>query len=237
MIPTMSATPTSLRETLQSLAEESYRQFSLKLLPGQERLLGVRIPQLRKIARKIAQDDWRKFLAESIPDPYFEETLLRGLVLGYASASWEERLPWLEEYIPQIDNWSVCDCFCATLKIARIEPVKVWFFLEKYLLSYHPFECRFAVVMLLMYFLKEDYLQPVFQRFEKVRCEDYYAQMAVAWAISLFYIHFPQPTKKFLEKKTVFPFTCRKAITKILESQRISKIEKQAIREWAKKLL
>ncbi|MDO5112862.1 MAG: DNA alkylation repair protein [Planctomycetia bacterium] len=228
--------PHSLREKLKTLAEEPYRQFSLKLLPGLVRMLGVRLPQLRKIAREVARGDWQKFLAQPIEEPYFEETLLQGMVLGYAPTTWEELVPWLEKYIPRIDNWSVCDSFCATLKIARTQPEKVWPFLEKYLISPQPFECRFAVVMILMYFVKEDYLQPALQRLEKVRCEDYYARMAVAWAVSLFYLSFPQATQSFLQKKTLPPFTRRKAIRKILESQRLSPAEKQHLRQWAEDL-
>ncbi|MDO4584355.1 MAG: DNA alkylation repair protein [Planctomycetia bacterium] len=233
----MSTKSPSIREKLQMLAEEPYRKFALKLLPGQERFLGVRIPHLRKMAQKIARKDWQNFLAHPVSEPYFEETLLRGLVLGYAPATWEERLPWLEKFIPEIDNWSVCDSFCATLKIARDEPEKVWSFLEKYLISNHPFECRFAVVMLLMYFLREDYLPHVFQRLETVRCQDYYAQMAVAWAVSLGYFAFPSATQDFLQKKTLPPTTRRKTIQKILESQRLSKTQKQKLRKWSQKIL
>ena len=86
---------------------------------GDERnLLGIRLPVLRKIAREIAAGDWRTYLAEA-EDFYFEERMLQGLVIGCARCTPAEKLEYVARFVPKIDNWAVCDCFCWRLKAAE----------------------------------------------------------------------------------------------------------------------
>lgn len=107
-----------IREQIFQLADEDYQKFSSKLLPTTNNILGVRLPQLRKLAKVIAKEDWRKFLVNS-DVKYFEEIMLQGLVLGYAKSDIEEILKYVADFVPKIDNWSVCDSFCTGLKFTK----------------------------------------------------------------------------------------------------------------------
>ena len=107
-----------IREELEKKADEEYREFHSKLLPGTENILGVRIPELRKIAKRMVKDDWRFYLNEA-PDKYYEEDMLRGFIIGYADMIFEERMRVIADFIPSIQNWAVCDSFCSTLKFTK----------------------------------------------------------------------------------------------------------------------
>ena len=127
-----------IREELLKLSEEKYREFSSRLIPGVENILGVRLLCLRKIAKRIAKKDWREYL-KNANDTYFEEVMLQGMVIGYVKDSnIEEILVYIKNFIPKINNWSVCDSFCNGLKITNKNKEIVWEFLKKYLSTKIP---------------------------------------------------------------------------------------------------
>ena len=117
----MGAIQTSVRERLCAMADEKYREFHSGLVPGKERIFGVRLPNMRKLAKEFAKEDARSFLKEyqENVDPKklsYEEQMLEGLVIGYAKLELGERFGYLRSFVPKIDNWGVCDCSCATYK-------------------------------------------------------------------------------------------------------------------------
>ena len=119
----------TLREQLLELTEPKYMKFTSALMPGVENVLGIRLPVLRSIAKEIAAGDWRAYLAEA-EDFYFEERMLQGLVIGYARCEPAEKLAHVARFVPKIDNWAVCDCFCWRLRAAERQPM--WEFIQPY---------------------------------------------------------------------------------------------------------
>ena len=103
-----------IREELPRLAEETYRCFSARLLPGVNNVLGVRLPVLRGLAKQAAGEDWRACVAAEPAS--FEETMLQGMIIGYAATDIEQTLRLTAAFLPKIDNWSVCDSFCIGLR-------------------------------------------------------------------------------------------------------------------------
>jgi len=219
-----------IRRALEALADEAYRKFASSLIPNADHLLGVRLPELRRLAKSIARnDDWRAFLRHA-DNRYFEETMLQGMVIGYARADVEELLRHVAGFVPRIDNWSVCDSFCAGLKFAKAHRPRVWDFLQPYLSSEREFEIRFGVVMLLMYFVDDEYIDRVLDWCGRIRHDGYYAKMAVAWAISVCFVHNPGRTLAWLESGAPDDFTRQMAIRKILESRRVDEELKHRLR-------
>ena len=96
--------------------------------------------------------------------------------------------------MPKINNWAVCDTFCAGLKITKKHKEEMFEFLQKYLKSHKEFEIRFGVVMLLDYYIEEKYLNQLFEIFDSIENKEYYVQMAIAWAISICLIKFYDKT-------------------------------------------
>lgn len=112
----------TLREQLLEMADPGYRDFHAALVPGVGNIIGIRLPLLRGIARQIARGDWRTFLAAD-DLLYYEERMLQGLVIGYAKCTPGEKLEHVARFVPKIDNWAVCDCFCWRLKAAERAPM------------------------------------------------------------------------------------------------------------------
>lgn len=221
-------------EALLSMADPQYRDFSLSLLPGVDDLLGVRLPVLRKMASDLArQEDWRDFLHE--PGNTFEETMLRGMVLGQAKAPWDEIRRLTKEFLPQINNWSVCDSTCAGYLPAKRHPDEVFSFAAQCLSSPEEFTVRFGVVLMLDHFVCQLRIDRLLALLSAVSHEGYYAAMAVAWALSVCYVKFPLKTLCLLEQKRLPLFTHNKTIQKIIESRRISPQEKENLRTLRRK--
>jgi 3-methyladenine DNA glycosylase AlkD len=225
---------TSIQDQLIELSESEYRTFSSKLLPGTNNILGVRLPNLHKIAKQIAKEDWRAFLSESTSD-YFEETLLQGMVIGYVKADIEEILYYVKLFIPRINNWSVCDSFCCGLKITKKHPKEMWEFLQTYLTDSREYYIRFGAVMLLNYYINEEYIDEALQALDHIESDAYYVRMGVAWAISMYYVKFPNKTLKYLKNNTLDNFTYNKTLQKITESRKVDKEMKSIIRSMKRK--
>jgi len=218
-----------VQSLLESLAEPSYRDFSLKLLPGVEHMLGVRIPTLRKLARQICRGDWRAFLWEAQQDPLFEMVMLCGMAIAHAPCSWEERTALLAGFVPRIDNWSVCDVLCGDLKVFRDFPEEGIAFLEPFLKSTTPFAQRFGLVMLMMHFLDAVHVPLILHYCTTIRSEHYYVRMAIAWVLSMVYVVFPEAVLPVIESPALDDTTHRMTLQKLRESQQVSDADKQML--------
>lgn len=218
------------RKELLKLKDKKNAEFVAKLIPGDFRILGARMPGLRELAKRIAKDDWRSYL-DNWSMEYFEDNLLRGLVIGYVKVDVDERLALYEEFIPYIDNWSVCDSTCSTWKPKKDEMHPLWDFIMRYSKNRSEFEMRFCAVMMLLHFITEEYIDDVLKVLDGMKHEGYYLKMAVAWAISMCFVKFPENTMRYLKgKNTLDVWTYNKAIQKIIESYRVDDETKDVLR-------
>ncbi|OAB40318.1 DNA alkylation repair protein [Paenibacillus antarcticus] len=224
----------TIREQLLELVDKDYQKFSSALIPNINSILGVRLPELRKLAKSIAKGDWRSYL-EHPECEYFEEIMLQGMVIGYIKTDIEDILTYIDSFVPKIDNWSVCDSFCVGLKFTKSNMKQVWAFLQSYLSSDKEYEIRFGVVMLLNFYIEEEYIDRVIEQLDNIEHEGYYVKMAVAWAISNCYIKLPEPTMIYLTSNSLDDFTYNKALQKITESFRVDQDNKQIIRSMKRK--
>lgn len=224
-----------IRSQLFESVDEDYRLFQEKLIPNCENILGVRVPKLRVLAKTIAKQDWCLFL-EKGSEQYYEEILLKGMVIGYAKMDVEEKMQYIESFVPKIDNWAVCDSFCSGLKFTTKHRERVWDFIMPYFQSKKEFEVRFAVVMLLNYFVEEKFIEIVLRLFNDIKHDGYYVNMAVAWAVSICFIKFPEKTMKFLQENELDDITYNKALQKITESFRVDQETKTVIRQMKRKI-
>lgn len=218
-----------IRQRLLTMQDIKYRDFSIPLIPGAENVIGVRVPEIDKLAREIAKTDWRKYLSEAAND-YMEEIMLQGMVIAHAKANTEEIFPLIANFIPKINNWAICDCFCNRLKITIKNKEKMWDFLQVYLHSEKEYEIRFGLVMLLSYFISKDYITRVLQAIDQAKANGYYVKMAAAWVLSVAYVKFPKETMSYLKQNNLDDFTYNKALQKICESFRVCQEDKAVIR-------
>ena len=219
----------ALRRELESLADPAYKAFNESLLPGVETAYGIRLPQMRQVAKTLLRQDPVGFLEHFQPNCY-EETQLRGLVIGGMKLPWEEKCPLVEDFLPRIDNWAVCDTFCGSLKPRSPQDVPLmWEFLKPLYASDEEYKARFAAVMQLSHFVDAVHLEEGLGLLGQVRHPGYYAKMAVAWALSVWFVKFPQETESLLAQRAFEPWVQNKAIQKVRESRRVSKEDKDRL--------
>lgn len=218
-----------IKDFLQREADPRLAAFSAALVPGERRLLGVRLPVLRTLAKQLAAGDWRTYLQEAVDDSV-EEILLQGYVLGYARMPLAEALQYLAAFIPKMDNWMLCDSVCTSLRFVRRHADEVWDFLQLYLRDTDEFRLRFGVVMLLSHFVTDSYVERVLVVLDNLRPQHYYDRMAAAWALQVCYVKYPDLTLPVLQATGLDDETYNKALQKILESRRTSEEMRTLIR-------
>lgn len=219
---------------LYSLQDLKYKEFHSKLIMS-DKLIGVRTPELKRIAKVIARSNYLEFFKENKHELY-EENMVHGLVLGYLKLEFDELKPLVDEFIPYIDNWAVCDGTVANLKVYKKNKTKDIVFneIKNYIRNDNPWINRFGYVLLLEYFIEEKYMDEIFELCETYKYH-YYVKMAIAWLISMCYIKYKGRTLTFLKKNKLDTWTHNKAIQKIIESYRVTEEDKKMLRSLKRK--
>ena len=154
------------------------------------------------------------------------------MMIGYGKLTRAEQTAELDCFVPMINSWGICDSSCATCHFMKKDQEYWYGYLQKWLKSSREYEIRFGVVCLLDFFINEAYIDAVLEEMKKIHHDGYYVKMAVAWAVSICYIHFPEKTQKLLKENSLDDWTHNKTIQKIRESLRISKEEKEMLKTW-----
>lgn len=221
--------PEELRAELFDREDPGYREFHLRTCPQAERVIGVRMPEQRQLAKQIVHGDFWAFLDQIQPE-YYEEVLITGIVIATAPMSLDDRLGYTAWFVPMIHNWAVCDCFCASFKPKPDELPAFWEFLLQYRDSQQEYELRFMLVMILDHFLRPEYLDDIFQLLDATKSDYYYVEMAEAWLVAELFAKFRDRTFAYLQADQLSTFAHNKAVQKICESRRVSAADKQTLR-------
>ena len=207
-----------------------YREGHLRVinaLPARK-VLGLHAPEMKGVARTLSVTDGAGYIKAFEQEPpqnlCYEETVIWGLLINRSKCSIEARLQMLEKYIPIMDNWAVCDSFCASAKwAARADKQLLWQWLQRWFASSREFEVRFAVVFSMCYMLEQPWIETLFARideidFDKIKseyrsikgkpkapqegsvqgAEPYYVRMAVAWLLATALAKHPALTRGFV---------------------------------------
>ena len=220
---------------LTELAEPGeYAEFSRRICATRYPILGVRLPVLREIAKEICRGDWRAFLSEPGRGSY-EEIMLEGMVTAGAKAELEEKLERTRAYLPKIDCWALTDSVVPTYRFKKTELPRVREFITPLLQSPEEFEARFALIVLLDYFLTAEYATWTAETVASLETDKYYVNMARAWILAELAVQHGELTFALLESGRLDPFTHNKTISKICDSRRISDGAKQRVRSLRRK--
>ncbi|MBQ5692451.1 MAG: DNA alkylation repair protein [Alistipes sp.] len=249
------------------LTDARYRDGHLRVVNAlpERRVLGLHSPEIKQVAKQLSRnggevvmpDGMRKicvngaegiraFEAVSIESLCYEETVIWGYLINLEKCSLDERLAMLGRYVPVLDNWAVCDSYCAHAKwMARADKAALWAFLQPWFCSEREFEVRFAVVVSMCYFLNEEWLDKVFERinglnFGRIKskyktvkgkpkvaqqgtvqgAEPYYVRMGVAWLLATALAKFPDATRAFVRSSNLPEDVVKLYIRKARESFR-----------------
>ena len=189
------------------------------------------MPILKDIAKKISIN-YKSFININ-KHIYYEETMIHGLILGYLK-DFNEVTYLLDDFLPYINNWGICDSVCSNLKIFKYNKEAGFKLINKYLKSNKPFYIRFALVLLLNYYIDDSYIDKIFKISNSIKNNNYYVSMANAWMLSICYIKYKEKTYNFLLNNNLDKFTFNKTISKICDSYRIDKLDKKELRKLRK---
>lgn len=218
---------------LKSLQDLKYRDFHTSLvLNSKYEFIGIRVPQMRDIAKQIAKGDIEEFL-KCAQDNYYEEVMVQGLVIAHIK---DEKVfyKYFKKHIKKIDNWALCDTFCSVIKIVEKYEDKYFSEAIEMSLNSREFISRIGLVMILGHFIKKENLLTIFDTLNKITSDKFYINMAEAWLVCEIYIKFPKEAIEFIKKNNLNKFTQNKAISKIHDSFRVSTKEKELLTKYKK---
>lgn len=222
-----------ITEHLFSLSDEGYRQFQIPLMPTveAERVIGVRTPLLRRMAKELAGSETaRNFLTE-LPHTYYEENQLHAFLIEQI-ADFDACMAAVETFLPYVDNWSTCDGWSP--KVFGQYPQRLLEKIQQWIAVPHPYTVRYGIGMLQRYFLDHRFDPCYLSWIAQICREEYYVRMMVAWFFATALAKQYAETVVYLEEKRLSPWIHNKTIQKAVESYRISPEHKQYLRTLRK---
>ena len=219
-----------LKTALAGLAEDEYREFVMKICPSERPFLGVRVPLIRDVCKKVDAACIPEILA--VEPVGYEEVLARGFLI--ARLSYDEMLKWFDSQVSCIDDWSTCDTFCSAIsKVVRKH--RADFFeakIDGLLDDKREFAVRVGLVLLKASYVEPDYLQVIFDRVEKLgKRKEYYIRMGIAWLLCDCFIKYPTATTGYLVSCNLPTWTYNKTLSKICDSYRVDEETKELVRK------
>ncbi|MBR5937142.1 MAG: DNA alkylation repair protein [Clostridiales bacterium] len=214
-----------IEQQLKSLTDEKYRKMQVTIIPTvvPESIIGVRTPELRKMAKELAKrSDVSDFLSD-LPHRYFEENQLHAFILSEMK-DFESCIRYVDAFLPYVDNWATCDQMSPKIFKKHKEELLSW--IDTWISSKETYTVRFAIGMLMEHFLDEDFDSAYPKMVSKVRSEEYYVNMMIAWYFATALAKQYDSILPYIEKKKLSDWTHNKAIQKSVESYRITDEQK-----------
>lgn len=218
-----------VRQFLLENANPQLADFNKKIIPETTLpILGIKVPILRDIAKRIVKSKDLSFLNET--HEYFEEFFIHGLIIAYANFDINKTIQLLNKFIPSIDNWAICDSVCNTLEVFKKEKAIAFDYLCGLLSKDDTYSKRFAIVGMLSHFIGSKYDRKIIEKTKIINTNEYYVYMAIGWLYCEMLIKNPNLILPMLEKKELCPAVQNATIKKVRESYRVSPQLKEYIK-------
>ena len=211
-----------------------YREFNSKLIPNIDKktMIGVRIPDIRKIEKSLNIEEKEKFLLE-LPHKYFEENMLHGIIISNMK-DYDKVILNLEKFLPYVDNWAVCDIISP--KIFKKNREKAIVNILSWIKSDHTYICRFGIGMIMQLYLEDEYFKKSYlDIIAKIRTKEYYINMMRAWTFQAALAKRWEDAIIYVEKGMLDDFTHNKTISKSCYSLKIGKDKKEYLKTLRRK--
>lgn len=217
---------TELQKTLTALSDPAYAAFQAKLVPtvGKERILGVRVPVLRRFAKEYAKKPESREFLHTLPHMTYDEDMLHALLVS-GCGEFDRCVFLLDEFLPHVDNWAVCDALRP--KVLGKDKKRLLAQIRRWISSEHDYTCRFGIEMLMCEFLDEAFCPGQHALVCGVTHEEYYVRMMMAWYFATALAKQWDATIPVIENHTLSAFVHRMTIRKACESFRITREQKQ----------
>lgn len=221
----------NISDYLNPYIDKNYKLFHERICQTKYEIIGIKIPILRMISKLLLKDYNTYEILNSLNENYYEYVMLQGLIIANAKVNFEEKLDLINKFIPKIDNWAICDIFCGELKFIKNNEEKFFKYILSYLESDKEYYKRFSIVILLNYYINDEYIDFVLNKMLEIKSDYYYVKMAISWCLSICLIKYFDKTIEFMNtnKNNFDKWTYNKALQKGIESFRISKENKKTL--------
>ena len=223
-----------IQDRLFEYQDLGYREFNSKLIPNidKETMIGVRIPDIRKIEKSLGIEEKEQFLMD-LPHKYFEENMLHGIIISNMK-DYNKFITNLEKFLPYVDNWAVCDSISP--KILKKNREKVITNVLSWIKSNHTYVCRFGIGMIMQLYLEDEYFKRTYlDIIAEIKTEDYYINMMRAWTFQVALVKQWKEAIVYIEKGLLDEFTHNKTISKSCDSYKIEKEKKEYLKTLRRK--
>ena len=211
--------------------DKEYQKLQSKIIPNisSDKIIGVRIPDIRKFAKEIKDTEEAKEFLSVLPHNYYEENLLHGILLSFIK-DYKVVINELNRFLPYVDNWALCDTILP--KTFKNNRYKLIHEIIKWTKSKNVYECRFGIGMLMRHFLDDDFKKEYLEIPAKVKLNDYYVKMMVAWYYATALAKQWDATITYIENNKLDLWIHNKTIQKGIESYRISDKKKEYLKKY-----
>ncbi len=214
----------NITEKLLSMKDEQYKAFHSKLMPtvDENRVIGIRIPVLRKFAKELSAEQAKEFM-QGLPHFYYEENNLHAFLIERIG-DYDECIKAVNAFLPFVDNWATCDSLRPKVFKKHLpellEYIKIW------ITSKETYTVRFGLEMLMCYYLDEAFKPEYLSLAAGVKSEEYYVNMMLAWFFATALAKQYDSAIAFIESNKLDIWVHNKTIQKATESYRITDEQK-----------
>lgn len=218
-----------IREELFKLQDIKYRDFQAKLVPTvePETIIGIRTPELRKLAKQLVKRENIGTFLQALPHDYYDENMLHAYIIS-ETKDYSRCVEEIDAFLPYVDNWATCDTLIPkAFKKHRHELLSE---IDRWIASSETYTVRFAVGTLMRNYLDDDFDPSFLRTVSAIRSEEYYINMMTAWYFATALAKQYDAALPYIEQKKLDPWTHNKAIQKAIESFRVSQEHKDHLR-------
>lgn len=226
----------NIESILKEYIDNDYKLFHTKICHTKYEILGIKIPILRKIAKDLLKNFEYQDIINNLNLKYYEHVMIYGFIIANLKTTYEEKINQINKFLPLIDNWAICDTFISELKFINKYKEDFFEYTLSLLYSDKEYYLRFGIVVLINYYINDEYINKVLNKMLEIKSEYYYVKMAISWCISICLVKYFDKTVDFLNihKNNFDNWTYNKALQKGIESYRISNDNKKLLKNMKK---
>ena len=216
-------------DKLFELKDEKYAEFHSRLIPNipREKIIGVRVPDMRKLAKEYSKNEESKLFLNDLPHKYYDENLLHRMLISEIK-DYDKCINELDKFLPYVDNWAVCDT--NSPKVFKNNREKLLVKIKIWISSKETYVCRFGILMLMKHFLDDDFKSEYLGTVANIKSDEYYLKMMIAWFFATALSKHWNETIVYLEREKLDVWVHNKTIQKARESYGITTQQKEYLK-------
>lgn len=220
----------SIKEKLFKLQDKKYQELQSKIIPNidSSTIIGVRTPEIKKLAKEVVKGDYKPFL-EELPHKYYDENQLHAFIISEIK-DYDECIKYINKFLPYINNWATCDTLIP--KVFKKNPDKLIIEVKKWIKSKEDYTIRYGIGTLMRFYLNDEFKEDYLELVSKIKSNEYYVNMMIAWYYATALAKQYDSTIKYIESNKLDTWVHNKTIQKAIESYRITDKQKDYLRKY-----